>query len=170
MFNKDTRIHGIHSYMMDELRDRGFFKRQVDIYIQAPIVGFYYNRKAEVDKSSEYKDKNTNINSGQIIGAQDDLFFNFRLIMLLENEKELSLEERITRAFKDDANADVSNRHTENMHLFTSYVLGGIEVLYEKIIEIGATDYDYIKNSFAFLKEQQLSFASLSADDLINEL
>lgn len=169
MFNKDVKISGKHSYFMDELKNQGFFKRHIDIYMQAAIIGFQYNRRSLINKTGDYSDKTTSIFTETILGEQQNLFFIYRLIILLDNSNE-SLDERINRAFRDDSLAEVSNNHEENLKVYNSYVLGGIEILYEKIIEKGATDLDYIKNSFEFIREQHLAITSQSADDLLNDL
>ena len=45
-----------------------------------------------------------------------------------------------------------------------------IEVLYEKIIEKGATEQDFMKNAYEFMKEQKLSFESENPDEVLNRL
>lgn len=155
---------------MDLLKEKGFFSRILDIYINAAIIGFQYNRKGELDTSDTYKDKKTTIFVEQVLGEKSSLEFIYRLIMLLDNKKESTLENRITRAFRDDSLTDVTDNHNENMKVFTAYVLGGIEVLYEKIIEKGATEQDFMKNAYEFVKEQNLSFTDKCADDILEEL
>lgn len=155
---------------MDLLKEKGFFSRILDIYINAAIVGFQYNRKGVTDTSDTYKDKKTTIFAEQLIGEKSTLEFIYRLIMLLDNKKEYALEDRINRAFRDDSLTDVTNNHDENMRTFNSYVFGGIEVLYEKIIEKGATEQDFMKNAYEFVKEQNLSFTNTCADDILDDL
>ena len=58
----------------------------------------------------------------------DDLNFNYRLIMLLDKENESDSEKRIEKAFRG-----IKNENDEL--LYNQYVLGGVEVLYENIIE-----------------------------------
>ncbi|MCK6255458.1 hypothetical protein LCY76_02310 [Fictibacillus sp. KIGAM418] len=170
LFDKNIIITGKHSAYMDLLRDKGFFSRHLDIYINSAIVGFQYNRKSLSDKSETYKDKRTQIHTEQLVKESSILEFIYRLIMLLDNQKDSTLEDRINRAFRDDSLNDVSEKHSENTKVFISYVLGGVEVLYEKIIEKGATEQDLMKNAYEFMKEQNLSFINRSADDILNEL
>lgn len=155
---------------MDLLKEKGFFNRILDIYINAAIIGFQYNRKGTVDITDTYKDKKTTIFTEQITKELSILEFIYRLIMLLDNSKDTQLEDRINRAFRDDSLNDVSNKHQENMKIFNAYVHGGVEVLYEKIIEKGATEQDFMKNAYEFMKEQNLSFTNKNADDILNEL
>lgn len=168
MFKNNIAIHGKHAYYMTELDKNRIFNRLLDIYVNAPVVGFFYNRKGVEDKSVPHQDLKKSIFTEQINQEEETLKFIFRLIMLLENSKEINLDERVTRAFRDDSLKNES--HKQNMKLFHSYVLGGIEVLYEKIIEKGATEQDYIKNAYEFMKEQNLAFNHKSADEILKEL
>ena len=155
---------------MDELDIHNFFDRKIDVYINAAIVGFRYNRKQPKDKSTAFKDQKSTIFAEQMIKEGSTLEFIYRLILLLENSNSNSLEDRINRAFRDDSLEDISGRHKENMELFNSYVLGGIEILYEKLLETGATREDYMKNAYKFMKEQELAFTKPKADDLVDNL
>lgn len=52
---------------------------------------------------------------------------------------------------------------------FDSYVRGGIDVLYEKLIEGAKSPKDYINNLYEFLDEFQERFnASISSDELLS--
>ncbi|WP_029595888.1 hypothetical protein [Exiguobacterium chiriqhucha] len=178
MFDKNIKISGMHSYYVEELKNQNFFNRYIDVYVHAPLIGFQYGRSSSPDKTSEYANKDINIFLEQVMSEANNLEFIFRLIMLLDDSENLPIEERITRAFRDDALSygdddtlnDVGKRHENNMELFNSYVLGGIEILYEKIIVQGATELDYIKNSFDFMKEYHLSMNLKSADELLKDL
>lgn len=170
MFKKNVAIYGKHSQYVDELTNNKFFHRAIDAYINAAVVGFRYNRKSTRDKSAAYKDAKTTIFAEQMIKESPTIEFIYRLILLLENCTNDSLEDRINRAFRDDSLEDVSDRHKENMEVFNSYILGGIEILYEKLLETGATQEDYMKNAYNFIKDQELTFNKLKADDLIDSL
>ncbi|WP_417897777.1 hypothetical protein ABN702_16015 [Bacillus haimaensis] len=170
LFDRNIIITGKHSAYMDLLKDNNIFSRHLDVYINAAIVGFQYNRKSSPDKSEAYKDKRTQIHTEQLVKESSILEFIYRLIMLLDNQKEIDLENRINRAFRDDSLYDVSEKHAENMKLYSSYVLGGIEILYEKIIEKGVTEQDLMKNAYEFIKEQNLSFTNKSADEILYEI
>ena len=169
MFNKNIKVLGKHSYYMDELKNKNFFSRHLDVYIHAALIGFQYNRKALPDKSSEYASQDRTIFLEQILNEVNNLDFIFRLIILMENSDNLSLDERVTRAFRDDSISS-SEQHNQNLLTFNSYVLGGMEVLYEKIIVQGTTELDYIKNSIDFMKEYQIAIEAYKNEDLLNDL
>lgn len=76
----------------------------------------------------------------------DDLMFNFRLVMILDKKAEPNPEKRIDKAFKgenDDADSE----------LYDSYVLGGVEVLYEKLMQNVNTSEEYTSRLFDFIEE-----------------
>lgn len=171
MFDKNIKISGIHSFYMDELKNRGLFRRHLDIYIHSAIIGFHYGRISQTDKTSQHTTyKPTNIFLEQIMTEVNNLEFVYRLIMLLHDSDKLILEERIKRAFRDDSLEEVHEQHKKNMLIFNSYVLGGIEVLYEKIIDQSVTDLDYLRKSYEFMKEHNLAVAAQTADDLLKDL
>lgn len=171
IFDKNIIIVGKHSAYIDLLKEKGFFKRHLDAYINAAVVGYHYNRLGIEDNKSElYKDKRTQIHTEQLIGESVILEFIYRLIMLLDKKDEISIEDRISRAFREDSIEEINDKHLQNMAVFKSYVLGGIEVLYEKIIEKGATDQDLMKNAYEFVKEQHISFTNVNADEVLKAL
>lgn len=170
IFDKTIILTGKHAYYADMLKERGFFNRILDVYINAPLVGLTYNRKSDKDRSPVYKDVDKKIFMEQISKELSTLEFVYRLTLLLDQQQSIPLEERVNRAFRDDAFDDISKKHEENMSLFNSYVLGGIEILYEKIIAQGATNSDFIRNAYAFMKEQNLSISDQSADNLIDTI
>ena len=78
------------------------------------------------------------------------LNYNYELIMLLHNKDNESIEKRLDRAFRY---AKGSPEKEECYKIFEKYVLGGIEVLQEKLLN-GATNVDdYIYNISNFISE-----------------
>ena len=56
MFDKQYRFKGRHAYradmltnIIDPITKFKVFNRNIDVYINAPLIGFLYNRKAELD-------------------------------------------------------------------------------------------------------------------------
>lgn len=171
VFDNTIILTGKHAFYSDKLKELDFFNRIIDVYINASVVGFIYNRKSKKDKSSEYKDVEKKIFLETVTKELDSLEFTYRLILLSDSSETLSFDERVNRAFRDDSLKDENNkRHAENFDLFNSYVRGGIEILYEKIASKGHTDMDFIKNSFDFMKELEVSTNKNSSDDFLNSL
>lgn len=147
MFDKEYSFRGKHAEYVSKLTaihdtENGIkiFNRNLDVYIMAPIVGFLYGRTAEIDKST---DKNTKIFVGQLFEEKLTLEYNFKLIMLLDKSCDLSVDDIINRAFRDNLD--------NNDELYNSYVLGGVEILYEKILAQGNKTDDFAKNLYEFL-------------------
>lgn len=172
MFDKEYRFKGRHAIRMGKLTARfdeeskaSVFDRNIDVFINAPLVGFLYNRKADLDdtrnpQSNEIESQH--IMGDRVLGSRDELLFSYRLIMLLDKGYEPSLNKRVDKAFR-------TNEPTqEDENLFYSYTRGGIDVLYEKIIEDANKPDDYIKNLSSFIKDFNDRFnESINKEELI---
>ena len=98
MFDKQYRFRGIHAVRVDALTSvfdeavtAKLFERNVDVYTNAPLVGFLYNRRANVDDTKNPETNqiyNQNVMGDRVIYSQEELMFNFRLIMLLDKDFE----------------------------------------------------------------------------------
>ena len=167
MFDKEYSFRGIHADRVNKLtsefeNDNKLFARNFDVYRLAPIIGFLYGRKAELDKSS---DSATKIFAEILIREQTDLIFNYRLIMLLDEKNEPNLDERINKAFRYYS----SEKAKDDELLFEQYVRGGVDVLYEKLIESANNSDDYINNLIDFLEDFEFRYnKSISIDTIIN--
>lgn len=151
MFDREYSFRGRHAERVNKLTAKfdesiKLFERNFDVYIMAPIVGFLYGRKADIDKSS---DETAKIFPDILMREKQNLMFNYRLIMLLDKSNEPELDKRIDKAFrlyeKEESKSDEE--------LFEEYVRGGIDVLYEKLIESAKVPEDYIKNLYDFMEE-----------------
>ncbi|MGI6448875.1 MAG: hypothetical protein ACOX3R_00865 [Desulfitobacteriia bacterium] len=150
MFDKEYSFRGIHAEKVIKLtakfdKDNQLFARNFDVYMVAPIIGFLYGRKADLDKGIE----TTKIFSDILIREQPNLKFNYRLIMLLDKDSEPDLEERINKAFRYYG----SEKAQADEQLYEQYVRGGVDVLYEKLVETAKNSDDYLKNLYDFLEE-----------------
>ena len=150
MFDKEYSFRGKHAAMVTELtsvltppkanNEQTF--RNYDVYLLAPIVGFLYGTRSEKDLGPEA----TKIFAEILLRNQDELDFNYRLIMLLDKDYEPDIDKRIDKAFKVHDDVDDIER-------YESYVRGGIEKLHEKIIQGSVTNEDYMNRLFDFLEE-----------------
>lgn len=174
MFDKQYRFRGRHALRVDALTSvfdnvskAKIFERNVDVYTNAPLVGFLYGRKSDLDDTKNPETNqiyNQNVMGDRVIYSQEELLFNFRLIMLLDEEYEPDEDKRIDKAF----------RHTgENFadeERFDSYVRGGIDVLYEKLIEGATSPDEYVSRLYDFVEEFYDRFNSTITSDSILEL
>ena len=101
--------------------------------------------------------------------TMDDAMYVTREMMdYLRGDKEtLSVEERINRAFRYNRNEE---KRPECEKIYMSYVLGGIEVLYEKLIEPSNTLDDYVMNLYRFTSDFKKRYYEESVNEEIYEL
>ena len=99
MFDKEYSFRGKHAEYVVKLtaeyddKHHKLFNTNYDVYAIAPIIGFLYQRKAELDKTGDA----TKIFPDKLIKEQQNLVFNYRLIMLLDEKNEPDFNERSTR-------------------------------------------------------------------------
>lgn len=172
MFDKQYRFKGRHAMRVDQLTSAfdavskaQLFVRNVDVYSNAPLVGFLYGRTAEPDDTKNPETGqiyNQNVMGDRVIYSQEELMYNFRLIMLLDRQYEPDAEKRIDKAFRH------MGEDPKDEERFDSYVRGGVDVLYEKLIE-GATDSEeYINRLYDFIEEFEDRFNSeVSNEDIL---
>ncbi|MEX1029109.1 MAG: hypothetical protein WDZ91_03570 [Paenibacillaceae bacterium] len=141
------------------------FNRNIDVYILAPIIGFLYGRRAEIDKSGG---ETTKIFPEQLIREQTYLKYNYQLIMLLDKKREPSFDERENKAFRNYGNNSEETLSDELS--YEKYVLGGIDVLYEKLIENANSPEDYITKLYDFMEEFNERYNEDISDEKILDL
>ena len=172
MFDKQYRFRGIHAVRVDALTSvfdseskAKFFDRNVDVYTNAPLVGFLYGRRADPDDTKNPETNqvyNQNVMGDRVIYSQEELMFNFRLIMLLDKDYEPSDEVRINKAFRHMGEDPADEAR------FDSYVRGGIDVLYEKLIEGVSTPDEYVTRLYDFIEEFHVKFnEELSKEEIL---
>jgi hypothetical protein len=172
MFDKQYRFRGRHAVRVDELTSvfdsdskAKLFERNVDVYTNAPLVGFLYGRTAEPDDTRNPETNqvyNQNVMGDRVIYSQEELLFNFRLIMLLDKEYEPDEDVRINKAFRH------MGEYPADEARFDSYVRGGVDVLYEKLIEGVSSPDEYVMRLYDFVEEFQEKFnEEMSSEDIL---
>ena len=134
--------------------------------MNAAVFGFLANRKAKRDNEST---DSANILASAFINHRHDCLFLYRLIMLLD-EKDINLEERLDRAFRYDTDPSKYDKVQENLNIFNSYVLGGIEEMYNKFIIDCSSSEDYIKRTFEIVKTFKDEIDGVSYKEKIDKL
>ena len=128
--------------IFDSASKSKMFNRIFDIHSIAPLIGFLYGRREEIDRDTDLERQ-----SRAYDAEEETLIFSLRLILLLDKEFEPDPQKRIENAF------DLSGDTSRERNLFNQYLLGGIDVLYEKLIE-GKSDPDsYVERLYEFLEE-----------------
>ena len=132
-FKKEFEFRGKHARMAGELwiqndYGRTYFRRSIDLYITAAVIGFRVDRKAKADYAPN---ESKSIFPEQMIGAKEDLDFIMQMIMILENNGKMAPEESVKKAFRG---VETQEEFEYYRDLFHSYVRGGVEELYERLI------------------------------------
>lgn len=168
MFDKEYSFRGKHCDYVIKLtaeydsKRHKLFPTNYDVYAIAPIIGFLYGRKAELDKSGDA----TKIFPDKLLKERGNLLFNYRLIMILDKGHEAEMNERLNKAFRNYG----TDKAAEDEELYESYVRGGVEVLYEKLIESATSEEDYLKNLYDFLEEFNDRYNDTVSTDCIIDL
>lgn len=154
MFEEQYRFYGKHAdmvneltYVFDESSNAKVFNSNIELLLVAPLVGFVFQRKAERDRSQGSATVTESIFPAELIKRQKSLEYNVRLILLLDKKYEPDEKKRIDKAFRYFGN------NPEDYELFQSYVRGGIEVLYEKLIVNCNSPVDYVNHISDFLED-----------------
>lgn len=171
MFKDAYKFYGSHvskvealTAVFEEASKIKMFNRVVDVYVNAPLIGFLYNRKADRDISEGATKKDKTIFLQQILDASIDLKYIFRLIILLDKEYEPDEQKRIDKAFRH------LGKDEKDLELFDKYVRGGVDVLYEKLIEDADTPMDYIQKLYEFVEEIDERFNDgISTQTILNK-
>lgn len=82
-----------------------------------------------------------------MINNSELLKYLLRLILILDSDYEPSEEKRMDKAFKHLGEDD------GDLALFDAYVLGGVEVFYEKLIEGASEPTEYVNRMYDFVEE-----------------
>lgn len=152
MFDKEYTFRGSHGEKVNRLtaafdkQNNKLFDTNYRVYMLAPIVGFLYSVTAEQQKSDE---NDTKIFAGQFNNIRDDLMFNYRLIMLLDKKHEPDFEKRVDKAFRYYG----SEKAKDDEARYEAFVRGGVDKLYEKIMEGAQSPEDYLVNLYNFMDE-----------------
>ena len=167
MLYKQYRFRGSHAERVTKLTSQfesisgtKVFERNVDVLCDAPLIGFLYNRRADLDNTKNPTTNevyNTNVMGDRVIYSSEEMLFNFRLIMLLDSAYEHDAQKRIDKAFR---------KHTpEDEERYDSYVRGGVDVLYEKLVEGATSTDDFVNRLSDFVTDFDERFNADISDD-----
>lgn len=138
-----------------------YFKRLVDLYAVAAIVGFKTNRRAEEQRDES--DIKRTVQMKQLTENYQTLIPIMRMILILDNSRGLTFEEKLENAFTIPDNIEA---YRTNMELFNSYARGGVEYLYEQLV-LRAPDVDDDYTDFRIANIVSLLSKPLVTDTMI---
>jgi len=142
-------------------KNAGIFPFAVDVYMVAPLIGAAYNQMAPEDSDTQ---DSTTIFADAFIKRQKQLDTIYRLVMLAERESDLSDDERVTRAFRED---EIRDKLSANLDLFHAYFRGGVEWLYEQATEDATTQQDYLRRIVELVNQFSEDFGMTELDSSI---
>lgn len=89
MFDKQYRFTGSHAEkvsaltsVFDDVAKAKLFERNLDVYMNAPLIGFLFKRKGVKNSDGDIADQN--IFPEQLINNSEQLKYIFRLILILD--------------------------------------------------------------------------------------
>lgn len=176
MFNKSSyEFRGIHGDIVvkltseiDEATHFKLFARNIDVLFIAPIVGYLYQKREEKDMGSTSSAEDVKkINMEQLMKNADIINFNYELIMLLHEKNKVDIEERLNRAFRY-SNGTPEKEECEK--IYESYILGGLSILKEKLLDGAVSVDDYMRNIHDFIEEYNDRYVNEIKDEQIFEL
>ena len=130
LFDKEFEFHGKHAEYVNYLKKEvGVFKTNRELYTICAILGFINSSKGK----KETVGTTTSILPSELAQKRAALTYIYRLIMLLDEHEGFTVKDYQDRTFRDDAETDEHpEKLAQNMALFNSYVLGGVEIMYDK--------------------------------------
>ncbi|MFA6708697.1 MAG: hypothetical protein WCR79_03225 [Fusobacterium sp.] len=165
MFNKEYVFKGKHAKYVKKLTDiyneeykLKVFNTNIEVYLLSSIVGVLYRNNAAVDLSDNFTSK---IFPETIISYSEDIKYNYRIVLLLDNKYEPSKDKRIDKAFRYMD----TEKGEKDYELYDGYVRGGIEILYNRIIQNAHNEEEYLDNLIEFLDDFQKEYGKALSDD-----
>lgn len=169
MFNKEYSFKGTHAQKVIVLTAKfnektAIFKTNIDVFINAAVVGYLYKKKSSPnnEKNTDGKSVTTKIFIDAFNSHQTDLYFAYRLVILSDKTNESKFEERLNKAFR----YFYEDNSASDFELFEQYVLGGIDILYEKLIIGAKTHSDYVLKLYEFINELHERYIEEESDNM----
>jgi hypothetical protein len=165
MFDKEYTFRGTHAEKVRKLTEpfdgkNSIFKTNIDIYVVAPVIGCLYKNKVPQNRDNGSK---TDIFPEQLSNRKDDLIFSYRIVMLSDNIYEPDFQKRVDKAFKY-----YNDPLKDDEELYELYVRGGVDLLYEYIIEKSHSADNYIENIYNFMTDCQRRLEGIDIDKIMN--
>lgn len=108
---------------------RFIFKRLVDLYAIAAIVGLKAKRKSPEDHDESGAKRTVQLK--QLSENCQVLLPIMKMILIFDDSRDMTFEQKLESAF---VIPEEESLYKANMELFNSYARGGIEYLYEKLV------------------------------------
>lgn len=165
MFNRDYVFKGKHAKYVKRLTDiyneeykLKVFNTNIEVYLLASIVGVLYKNNTGVDTTDSF---NSKIFAQTMMSYSEEIKYNYRIVLLLDNKYEPDKDKRIDKAFRYMD----TEKGKKDYELYDGYVRGGVEVLYEHIIKNTNNEEEYLDNLIEFINEFQEKYNRIFSED-----
>ena len=139
LFENEIELNGPYATIVRHLKDDlGIFNTFREAYVTAAVIGFVHNKKGANDSTD--KVQAASIFPNELNKRKQDLRLLYRIIMLVQDEPNYTIDDYMNRAFRDDADEGNIEKLKENMNVFNSYACGGFEYLQDKLGELEKTE------------------------------
>jgi hypothetical protein len=167
MFEGDYEFYGKHAtYIKYLVNDAKLYERYIDVLMNGAVFGLLYNRTSQRDRGSQDRAR---VYADAFSTSREECMFLYRMVMLLDKSDGITDEQIVDRAFRDDAEGSETEKVKANLELFYSYVLGGIEVLFEVLTDGCTAELDYIDKAFDKMKSFREEIQGVQYDEKLSE-
>ena len=167
LFENDLTITGKHAtYIKFLVNDAKLFNAYIDVYINATIFGYLNNDTKEKDNESTDRAR---IYADAFSTHREECMFLYRIITLLD-ENDISVDERVNRAFRYDAVPEKADIVKTSIDKFNAYMRGGVEYMYSQLTTGCTSKDDYIRKSFEITKKFKDDIDGVSYEEQIKKL
>lgn len=156
LFNQLYQIKGCHADMVRKITEVTGC-RNIDVFYISIVLGLW--QECSVMPDNESKIEPAKIDPEQMIRYGQDIEYLYELVMMNDKASSVSLKERVDKAFKikgtDKAEKDEAR--------FTSIMLGGLEFLYNNIIENTTSKEDVFNNIYGLIETYLVAYPDTEA-------
>ena len=149
--------------LMSMFKEVADIKTSDQLHLPVPVAKFetVVAKPSEIQKEmvQELSKRAADIHSGIVDASVDKMLFNFRLIMLLDSAYEPDAQKRLDKAFRKHEPADEEH--------YDSYVRGGVDVLYEKLVDGATSTDDFVNRLSDFITEFDERFNADISDEAL---
>lgn len=174
MFDKEVFFTGKHADYLRHLagsrqhtveavhKRKTFFSSNINVVLAGAVIGFVKKRKSDKDNSVDVQKNNIFLQA--LTNNKEKLELIYRIIMLLDRKDELDINKRVDKAFRYDAYPE---RRVDGDEVFWAYVRGGIEYLYENLLEGSDNTKQDIQKAMDFIEAYQECYYE---DDMLGKI
>ena len=177
MFEKDYTIYGMHAtYIKYLVNEAKVFERYIDVYMTAAAIGCLYDKRGTENTSTD----RARIYADAFSTEREKCMELFRMVILADASKPWNAEERTNICFRyrdekiENAVPSITDEEVsimkEAMDLFHSYMLGGVELLYDNFYSATINLDDAIDYAYKTVFDQHSLIESRQGDLDVGQL